>query len=173
MSRPPHSTSLADNGRPHLMPRDNALRRKIGRHVSLGQIFTLERMQECQQMLNTLQADFLKEMEDHLVIISDLYRQAENDSASATSMIHAATDVAFIIKTRMEALGFPFGFAVAKSLYEYMQAAPAYSSDALMVVCKHVAVLNIIIKEKITDGGGQIGEEMLDNLKKLVRKVGS
>jgi hypothetical protein len=150
---------------------DNTLRKKIGRRVALADIFTAEKLQHCQQLLDQAQKEFIQEMETQLNEIGSAYIKAMENPAQVEEALKKAAETIFIIKKRMESLNFVFGYSVAKSLSDYLQATPTRDSDSMIVVCKHLAVLNIILKDSIKGDGGVVGKEMMGNLQSLIQKT--
>ena len=144
---------------PYMLPADHALRRKIGRNVNLEEIFTLEKIAQCQEIVNHAHAESLVEMKAKVDRLGEEFVGAAEDPVRAALVLKEGGMQALTIKKKMEELGFSFGFEAAGSLYEYLHAVPAYSPDVMLVVCKHVAVLNIILRETLA------------NLRKLARKV--
>lgn len=165
--------ALTNKDASRVMAPDNKLRRKIGVNVLLDDIFTPERIKECQEMLDTVHEGFLREMQQEIIVLGDEYMHAADHAEQQAALLEKSVERAFNIKSRMESLGFSFGFEVAKSLYRFLCDTPLCNEENITVVCKHVAVLNLIVKEGITDDGGHLGREMLADLQKLIKKVGS
>ncbi len=163
--------SLPDKQEPRLLAPDNSLRKKIGMNVALSDIFTPEKVKDCQDMLDQAHTEFARELEEQINAIGNEYMKAVDNPAQAKESMEKAADIAFVVKKRMESLNFVFGYHVAQSLSDYMQEVSTRDSDSLLVVCKHIAVLNIILKDGIKGDGGSVGREMLANLKTLIEKT--
>lgn len=162
--------SHSSQSMPQILILKNTLRRKIGWSVVLGDIFTPKRMQECQQIVDHAYLKLLDEMKEEIDGLADAYTKASKDPAAAEPIIKQTIPLAFSIKKRMEELGFSLGFEVAQSLYNYIKAATRYHPDVMVVVCKHAAILQIVLENKITDDGGATGQELILSLRKLIRK---
>lgn len=154
-----------------ITPADNALRKKIGAEVELAQIFTPEKIEACQHMMEDALAAFLREMEGQLVSIDDEYNKAAANPIELEPAMKRMAELAFLMKKSMETLNFVFGYQVTKSLYDYLHETTAAGPNTLLVICKHIAVLNIILKDGIKGDGGAMGKEMLANLQALVKKA--
>lgn len=159
-----------DNGsnRPLLILPDYALRRKIG-GVKLASLFTPERIQECQAMVDQALAELLEEMERQLVQAGDAYI-ASGDGAGTAQALNDLAEAAASIRHCMESLGYSFGYEVARLLADYIRSLPPEHPDALLVICKHIAVLNLIIRDRISGDGGNLGKDILKNLRGLIQK---
>ncbi len=155
---------------PYLTIPENILRRKIGAHVKLSDIFTADKIHECQDIIDQALADLLREMETELAGAGNAYIICVDDRAQAAKALEKVAAVAGSIKHRMESLDFAFGFRVAQSLCDYLCGALASSQDTLLIVCKHIAVLNIIIRDQVKGDGGIMGQEILGNLDTLIKK---
>lgn len=150
---------------------DNVLRRKIGANVNLGKIFTPEKIMQCQEMIDKTLAGFLQEMEVQLAAVGNEYARSADKPETARRALQAVAEVALAIKKSMEALDYAFGFKVAQSLYEYIRSAHPQGPDVSLIVCKHIAVLQIIIRDQIRGEGGTLGQDMLTNLRNLIKKA--
>jgi hypothetical protein len=146
----------------------NALRKKIGMHVVLNNIFTAEKIEKCQHMIDDASADVLKEAQAQVAaLLRELPKAKETGSA------HDIALLAYDIKKKMEGLGLVFGFAVTQSLYDYAEGIETCTPNHWLVIDKHVEVLSIVMKNGIARDGGFIGKEMLENLRKMVKKIES
>lgn len=149
---------------------DHGLRRKIGAHVAVSDIFTPDKMLKCQHFIDSAQHKLLLEAETQVASLGDEYMKAAADPAYAAAAVKNGRELSFHIKKRMEALNFDFGFKAAQSLYDYIQDMPFYHSDALPVLFKYIALLHIAIHEQMTGGKEIRREDMLADLKRVIKQ---
>jgi len=164
------SSGFSNKPNAAIRPADNFLRRKIG-SAAMSEIFTLEKIEACQRRVDESMSESLQEMQTQVTTLGEEYMKASKDPAYAAAALTKGNELAFFIKRRMETLNFIFGYRVAESLYNYTKATAIFTPDVLLVVCKHVAVLNIIIHQRITGAGGAMEAELLANLKTLIAKT--
>jgi hypothetical protein len=162
----PNNTSEA-----HITPPNYTLRKKIGEHVVLSQIFTPEKINQCQQMADEMLAGFREELETQLVELGNVYMKAMHDPAPVTSAMQEGKQLSFLLKKSMENLNYKLGYQVAKSLCDYTQGRTNCNAEVFLVICKHIAVLNIILKDGIKGDGGAMGQELMVNLQSLIQKA--
>jgi hypothetical protein len=145
----------------------NPLRKKIG-NVRLEAIFTAEKIRQCQTMVDDALGELLQEMETQLAQVGGKFVGTAGEDTPIA--LEGMAEVIASIKKRMESLNFLFGYRVAESLGDYIHSGQAGERDSLLIVCKHIAVLNLIIRDRIGGDGGDMGRDMLENLRELVRK---
>lgn len=164
-----HSESHSNDNTSYITPARHTLRKKIGK-TPLNKIFTATKLQQAQQLIDDAHAEFLSELQTQVIVLGDEFMSAAGDPKQTEAVLKKTADLSFLIKKRMEGIGFLFGFKVAQSLCDYIDKTTHYHPDVLLVVSKHIAVLNNVLKDGIIGDGGPVGRELLANLQKLIRK---
>lgn len=147
----------------------NSLKNAIG-SINLGKFFTPEKIKECQELLDDANHQFLDEAFAQTEVMHKLYCDANHDTSQAPDNIKNICQIAYQMKSRMEALGFIFCYEIADSLYQYSRKLPTYNQTTLMVVAKHIHALQAAMRENCAGDGGVIGKEMVEMLRALVKK---
>lgn len=149
---------------------DFSLKKKIGEHVNIAEIFSPERVADAQQVIDNGQAQFLqwvtidlKELDKHF---NELYLMPNAESAAHERI----RKTAFAIKCHAGTFGFNLGSEVARGLHNFLAHHKEYSEEQLAVVQKHIESLKAILMNNIQGDGGKMGEELTESLKKLVEK---
>lgn len=155
-----------------ILPPSYALKEKIGMNVNLHEIFTPERIAAAQKAIDDTQAEFVGWATKYLVELEDAYRGMAADLGNASVQIEEIRKIAFSLKSQAGTFGYPLGSEVAKSLYKFLGEKRKYNTDNIVVVRKHIDALQVILQQNIQGEGGVMGNELMDNLKKLVAKFG-
>lgn len=157
-----------------ILPPEYSLKEKIGKHINLRDIFTPERIAAAQQIIDDTQAEFINWAQQDLTILEEAYRTLEKHigNADVAAPLTAIRKTAFSLKCQSGTFGFTLGSDVAKSLYDYSMHHERYTQENLAVIRKHIDALHVILHQNIQGSGAQLGEELMDNLRKLVSKVG-
>jgi hypothetical protein len=156
---------------PYATPPNQTIRKKIGQGVQLHNIFTPEKIKECQEIVDKACANFSKEALDNLAIIELEYTKVAGNIANSKPYIDNICKMVFALKGQAEALGFTLGYEVAKSLHDYLLRPFRSDQESLLVVRKHLDILETVLRENILGEGGAMGRELLEHLAKLIRKM--
>ncbi len=79
----------------------------------------------------------------------------------------------FIIKGRADGLGYKLLASVADSLCKYSENYLHKAQANDMVIQKHLAIMELVIKNNISGDGGKLGRELLESLQLLIAKYHS
>jgi hypothetical protein len=156
---------------PYAIEVENSLRGKIGANVSLGQLFSQDRIKECEQLIAAAHNDFLREARDMLGVMTRLYDDAAAEPKEMGDIMGHIAQCAFSVKALCENLGFSLGFEVARSLYDYGTRMKQFDAAKLVVIRKHLDVLAVVLGDEMKGDGGALGREMQDSLALLVKKI--
>lgn len=149
----------------------SSIRKKIGGSIKIEDIFTKERLQECEAIIEKAHEDFIKEVvEMWEVILVDFITLSSNPDRSADIIKKIAAD-AFTIKGKLDELGYGLGMNIAKSLYDFA-VKDTTPERHMTIYSKHVDAINTVLKKNIKGDGGVVGEEMLKALSALIGKLG-
>jgi chemotaxis protein histidine kinase CheA len=168
-------TSLNDDDAEsvRILPPSYSIKEKIGMNVNLNEIFTPERIAAAQEIINETQAEFVSWASKDLVELEHAYRHMEKEpEKTPASRIEKIRKIAFSLKCQSGTFGYPLGSDVAKSLYRYTVDHGKYNKDNIVVLRKHIDALQVIFQQNIQGEGGQMGDELMHSLEKLVDKLG-
>jgi len=161
---------LAKEDIPYMEPPRKTLRKKIG-PVPLSQIFTASKIEHCQRMVDRAYKDMQKEIQKQIIALAVEVTYANAHPEQKEYVLRKISELSYDIKKRLESLGFPFGFSVAESLYDYTRGMTDYTENKLLAVQKHIDVLKVILKDEMKQQTDEMDKEMLACLRKLVKKV--
>lgn len=167
----PKPEAKQDDESVRILPPDYSLKEKIGKNVSLKDIFTPERVAQAQQAIDDTQAEFVEWAHKDLVELEHTYRHiAENPEAAPESRTEKVRKIAFSLKCQSGTFGYPLGSEVARSLYKYTTEHGKFTSENIVVLRKHIDALQVILQQNIQGEGGTMGTELMTSLEKLVAK---
>jgi hypothetical protein len=142
---------------------DARLREKVGGPGALGKLFTLDRIQKSQRVIDDFKAGFFGELGNHLHTL----RQA-CDGPVEIDPVRAS---ARALKSQAESLGFDLLFALSEGLYQYLEDKKGpLTSEQQLVVIKHAESLILTLERQERGKGGVTEQELLQTLGLLRRK---
>jgi len=156
---------------PYATPPNQTIRKKIGQSVQLHSIFTPEKIKDCQEIVDKACDNFSEEALNNLAVIELEYTKAVANIANSKSYIKNIANMVFALKGQAETLGFTLGYEVAKSLHDYILRSFKGDKESLLVIRKHLDILETVLKENIRGDGGAMGSELLEHLTKLIKKM--
>lgn len=147
----------------------NSLREKLGSNVRMDKIFTPERIQACQQVIDTKQADMLMGVMGTLGSMEAAYHQLVTRPENAKKQLNTLAELAHSIRGKLDALGYSCGAHIAQSLVTYGKEGRVHEKSS--IICRqHMDVLNHVIKFKLSGNGGEYGEVVTQEIERLVKK---
>lgn len=145
------------------------LKEKIGRDVSLDQIFTEERINAAQEVIFDGAKEFLNWFANDCKTLQAECRKLPQGENIA-EVLGNIEDAAFSIKARAGTFGYDCASLVANSLHQFTRRHPNFASEHLLVYEKHTESLLTILQNNISGLGGEIGQELLHRLNQLTKK---
>ncbi len=149
---------------------DYSLKKMIGEHIDLKQVFSTENISKAQEVIETHKDEFLEWVKGDLAALEDHYSKAMKDIAHSKGEITKLAKIAFVIKAQAGTFGYALGTAVAKSLDDFCNRDFVASAEHMTVIRKHIDTLKAIFSKNITGDGATMGGELMGNLQKLVAK---
>lgn len=148
---------------------NRTLRKKIGENINLATIFTPEKVEACQKIVDDSRGQFVEWVAKDLMMLEHACRRMESDKANSPATIERIKRLAFSIKSQSGTFGYDLASMVAKSLYDFSL---RYQPEDLHLatVRQHVDALRSIFLHHIMGMGDALGEELLRGLEKLVQK---
>lgn len=164
------SPDLSDKPDVLIIPPDRSLKKLIGEDVDIHQIFSKERVEKAQNVINEHKTQFAEWVRNDLKTLADCHRNAAARPADCHSDIQLLGRTAFVIKSQAGTFGFPLATQIAKSLTDFCRDHPLPNVEQLLVMRKHIDALMAVFQNQIMGDGGAIGAELTDGLLKLVDK---
>jgi len=149
----------------------SAIRKKIGGKVKMEEVFTPEKIMECQSIIEKAHDNFLKDaLEIWQKIINDFAELSKNPENNGIKVIRNISQNAVEIKGRLDAVGYSLGMRIAKSLNEFA-AQDSNPQRHLVIYGKHIDAMNTVIRTNLKGDGGAMGNEMIKALTALIKKL--
>lgn len=168
--KPAKTTDAAEDDVTEVAP-DFSLKEKIGKDVSMKEVFSPEVVKESQEVIDHTRKDFLKWVDNDLKTLETAYATLAASPADGREAALTIQKAAFSIKGQSGTFGFGLGSAIAKSLYDFLEN-DYVEGDAnhVLVIRKHIDTLSTIFRRNVTGDGGKIGHEVHNALGTLIRK---
>ena len=155
---------------PKIAPSSSAIRKKIGNKVNMRDIFTPEKLKECEAIIEKAHTDFLQDALDIWKLIINNFAELTANPDESHAIIKKIADNSLAIKGKLDAVGYGLGMKIAKSLNEF--ATNDTSPQKHMVIYgKHIDAMNTVIRANLKGDGGAIGTEMTQALSALIKKL--
>lgn len=140
------------------------IREKIGNEVKLDEIFTAERIESGQSLIDQEKSKFITNTNGKL---NDLIKDARLDSTSATAR-RRFMEAAFQHKGQAESLGYELFAKTLDSLARYSETHLPGDESARIIIGKHIDILEIVLRDKVMGDGDKTGQALLEALPALI-----
>jgi hypothetical protein len=144
---------------------DFAIREKIGKEVVLTEVFTPERIEICQKIIEDARSAFFGKAESDSSALLELVKNYPTSPEGAARFFDEVFSRVGNIKGQVEI----FGFVLIRKICGHILECCSSENDSLntryMLIRDLVQVLHLSIKEMVTDEGGNTGHTMLSELK--------
>ena len=153
-----------------IIPANTSLRDQMGTNASIV-LGDMELVARAQNDLLAVEGEFLEWARDDMQSLEKAYMHLARDPSDMVA--HALLlDVAYAIKSQSGIFGYGLGTEVAGMLIDYMRANGSLDVKKLMVIRKHIDVIEVIFRQKIKEGGERVGRDLIASLHQLIRKLG-
>lgn len=163
MSTNKKSFSSHSSSTPYAIEPDYSLKSLIGKSVALTDIFTKEKIERCQKIVDDAKASFFDTSAKDMAVISKVTsgEMIKDPKALCTMLFQPVSN----IKGQAEAFGFPLITRVCKYLIKYCEKsagqAKPFSKKDEFIILKLVEALEHAFNNKIMDTGGAIEKELI------------
>lgn len=149
---------------------DYSLKKKIGENIDLKEVFSAENVEKAQAVIEEHTNNFLDWVKGDLVTLETHYTAANADAENSKDAIEKLAKTAFVMKSQAGMFGYTLATTVAKSLDDFCRGQYKPIKDHLLIVRKHIDVLQTIFKHDIKGDGNIIGADLMSSLQKLIAK---
>lgn len=154
-----------------ILPPNKDLKQVIGEDVSARDIFTENLIAEAQLELQKKEDQFIGWASDDIMQLEQAYAALVKHPSSVEAR-EKLWGAAYSIKGQAGIFGYDLGTEVGGMLVDYLANQPELKEESLLVVRKHIDTIAVIFNQKIKEAGREIGEELIDSLRKLTEKLG-
>lgn len=148
----------------------SAIRKKIGKNVNMHDVFSPEKIKECDAIIERANNEFLKEaLGIWQSIIHDFGDLYANPDASLP-ILKKITKSSLEIKGKLDAIGYGLGMKIAKSLHDFAEK-DCVPQKHMVIYGKHIDAMNTVIRSNLKGDGGAIGSEIMKALAILIKKL--
>lgn len=158
-----------------ILPPDFSIKEKIGRDVDISKVFSPERVQAAQKSIDDTKHEFVQWVQDDLNELEKAYAElATQNIETQPDAMHNTCKIVFSLKCQGGTFGYDLASKVADSLYRYLMKHKnePVTPEVLTVTRKHIDALQVIFQQNMVGEGNAVGKELLDNLSRLVAKLG-
>ncbi len=146
------------------------VRKKIGNKVNMNDVFTPDKIKECQSIIQKAHESFFNDvLEIWQLIINDFAELAEN-SKSSSQIIQRIAKHSLEIKGKLDAVGYGLGMKIAKSLHDFALN-DTTPQKHMVIYGKHIDAMNTVIRSNLKGDGGVMGNEIMKALSALIKKL--
>lgn len=164
MSNAPKIKTL-DNG-VRIREKDVELQARIG-NANLRNLINEKRVKEAEKHMKELEADFPDEAKAEIAAIQVIVKTFKVPIDKTTESYEEYNDRVLNLKSLSGMFGFPLATTVAHSLFNFCHASNLDGEKDLEIIRIHVAMLARIFADNIRDDGGNMGREVVKQLRLL------
>jgi hypothetical protein len=143
---------------------DQTIRNLIGQDTKLSEIFTAERIEACQNTIDSARGAFFDVAYEDLAKLEALVKDRGTSEISEAMFEETATHAANI-KGHAELFGFALIAAIGSHIVAYSEPGPYAPSARFRLITDLVKMLHIAIEQKIIDENGALARELNASLK--------
>lgn len=155
-------------GRREESPADETLRKQL---APLADILTDDVVAAAQIELLKAESEFVEWARDDIAILESAYAQLKAQPGNPSAH-RALLDAAYSIKSQAGIFGYDLGTGIGGMLVTYLTEHTDIRDEKLTVVRKHIDAIVVIFNQKIKEAGREIGQELLNSLRALIKKIG-
>lgn len=149
---------------------DFTLKQKLGVDIKLGDLITSEVLSKAQSAIDSITSDSLQWIRDNLRELKTHYdlMVSPNFPYSIASDI---SDIALLVNARAGTFGYTRASEVAYGLYLFTRnRLNPENTEHHIVIQKHIEVLHVILGNQMRGNAGEVGAQIVKELKALVIK---
>jgi two-component system chemotaxis response regulator CheY len=152
---------------PSLPPND-----ELQKHIApAAELITEGVIETAQLELMKAEGEFVEWAKDDILLLEAAYAEMDKHPGSAGAH-KALLEAAYAIKSQAGIFGYDLGTGIASMLVQYLTAHPDIREERLTVVRKHIDAIVVIFTEKIKDTRRDIGQDLINSLRALAKKLG-
>lgn len=148
----------------------SSIRKKIGKNVSMHDVFTPEKIKECEAIIERANDNFLKDALDTWQSIIHDFATISDSSDDNLSAIKKIAEHATEVKGKLDAVGYGLGMKIAKSLHDFAEN-DSVPQKHMVIYGKHIDAMNTVIRSNLKGDGGAMGNEIMQALAALIKKL--
>ena len=164
----PEGVSERRGKRVEAMPPDENLRKQL---APLAELLTDDVVAAAQIELLKSEAEFVEWAKDDIAQLESAYAQLKAQPGNKGAH-KALLDAAYSIKSQAGIFGYDLGTGIGSMLVQYLTAHAEIRDEKLTVVRKHIDAIVVIFTQKIKETGRDIGQELINSLRALTKKIG-
>ncbi len=153
---------------PSMGPND-ALQKNI---APAADIITEAVISAAQVELMKAEGEFVEWAKDDIAALERAYAELREHPGRNTAH-QALLDAAYSIKAQAGIFGYDLGTGIGSMLVNFLSSHADVREEKLTVVRKHIDAIVVIFTEKIKDTRRDIGQDLINSLRALTKKLGS
>jgi len=136
------------------LPPDKSLKKMIGEHVNLGDLFTPEKIKACQKLIDMARDEFFEEEKPKVEQMRHILKA--NNQKALSDIEKMIQD----IKGQARIFGFSFIVLVCNHILDFADDQTKSIERRILIIARFVDVLFIAMSHKIKDDGGALEKEL-------------
>lgn len=150
---------------------DYRLKEKLGKNISIKDLFTPEAIKRAQQVIGNSTNEFIQLIRDDLELLERYYALITTNEKQQKSDIEALATISLSVKGRAGTFNYALASHVSESLYNIVIDKKRISKKRVRAIRIHIDTLYVIFNEAITEMGGTTGKEIMNMLVKLIKRL--
>ena len=142
------------------------MRLLIGVETKLNEIFTPQRIADCQATIDTARNSFFDVAGEYLAVLDALLSKHASDAEIGVAVFDDLAVLAADVKGQADAFGFALVSAICNHIIEYCEPGAHAPNTRFRIISVLAELLKIAIHQKITDDNGALAKELRASLKK-------
>ena len=128
------------------------------------------KVKESQNIIDTNQVDFAPLAEEYITDLNNIMAQAKEDHMDATTMRERMTQPVMQLKANASMFKYELLGVLASIMLTFLEALEEIEPDAMEIVEAYHRTLKVIIAQKLKGDGGEIGQQLQDELRNACRR---
>jgi len=150
---------------------DFHLKEKIGKNISLQELFSPEAIKRAQLVISDSNDEFIQLIKGDLELLERFYALISQSLPQQTNDIDTLASVALSIKSRAGTFDYALASHVSESLYNIVVDREKISKKRTRAIRIHIDTLYVIFNDVITEMGGSTGKEIAKMLMELIQRL--
>jgi CheY-like chemotaxis protein len=159
-----------ETDRPISVLPDYEIKKKIGPGADIHQIVSEPVLHHSQDIIHSARDEFYDLFIDDMNRLRHTLAALRKEPANAAQHLAAIRDIALTIKARTGTVGYTRASDVAKLLSHFTTKPVTDLEHHRIIISKHIETLDVIFTHHMIGDGGSHGQELVDELGRLIHK---
>lgn len=148
----------------------NRLREKVGGVPGKMGTIDPELLKKAESKVSEIAASYNDTARDDIADLQSAFINCRDAGDDQTPYIRAMNTMVHNIRGQGGSFGYPLLTEFATSLFDFTDGLTAASPQQLDIIKAHIDTMHIVVQQKISGDGGEVGRQLQDSLKKAITK---